>query len=542
MIKYSKWFIALGLLWFVFAATDIHRLLKISQGLEDFSDAYRVINNAYVDPTDPSELMRVAIDSMLAYCDPYTNYFSDSQMLGARLEAKGGWDGIGIDVSKRDSLFLIRDVMANSPASENRVQIGDRLLQIDGTPIEGKELEFISKSLKGKSGTKISIQIKQAKNGRIKDLELERIQIEKENVPYYGMIDSSTGYIVLTTFTQNAAANISKAFDALQEQNDLKYLILDLRDNGGGFLMEAVKICNLFTAQGIQIVSTKGRFASDNNRFKTMSKSSDETMRLAVLINGRSASASEIVSGALQDLDRAVLIGRSSFGKGLVQNMRDIGYNSKVKLTTAKYYIPSGRCVQALQYSKGKTKRNSLSERDTFYTRSGRMVFDGNGIEPDVSVNDPFKTDFIDLLNRNHLFFDFATLYHHRIDSISAAKEFAVSDSLLDEFKAFVLNRLQELKSKTEKKIDEYLADLTPGTESFVQLSEMNNIIQNWKVNKWDAERELIRRNLGLEIVRRYHFTEGKIENQLQNDPDVLRAIEVLSDSMYYHKTLGTHE
>jgi len=384
----SKWLLLLLVVGGFFALSiDGNRLLKISQSMENFAQTYRIINYQYVDETDPNKLMRTAIDSMLGHLDPYTNYFSEAQMVRVKMGAKGGWDGIGVELREINGKAVVVEVVENTPAEKNKIQVGDILTEIDGTTIDDQPIESVSQTLQGKAGTKVNVKFIRTATEETLDLELERAKVTKKNVPYYGMLDDRTGYIVLTTFSQSAGANVEAALKALQDEHEPTQVILDLRNNGGGFLIEAVNICNLFVPKGNEIVYTRNKIEKWDRSFKTINNVVDRTIPLVVLMNGSSASASEIVAGALQDLDRAVLAGRNSFGKGLVQNTKDVGYSSKVKLTTAKYYIPSGRCVQALEYKNGKPVSIADSLRKEFETKSGRKVYDGKGLEPDFPLS-----------------------------------------------------------------------------------------------------------------------------------------------------------
>jgi carboxyl-terminal processing protease len=455
MKKYlqTKWLLLLLIGGGVALATS-GRFLKISQSMENFAAAYRIINNQYVDETDPNQLMRIGIDSMLGHMDPYTNYFSEAQMVQVKMGVKGGWDGIGIELTKNDGQIVIKELVEDTPAEENDLRVGDVLLKIDGTVLKDRKIEDVSQTLQGKAGTKVSIEVMRPSTGKVRELLIERTKVTKKNVPYYGMLDEETGYIVLTTFSQRAGGNVQDAFKALQAEHNPKQVILDLRNNGGGYLIEAVNICNIFLAKGNEIVYTRAKIPEWDRSFKTLNAPIDTDIPLIVLMNGSSASASEIVAGALQDMDRAVLLGRNSFGKGLVQNTKDIGYSSKIKLTTAKYYIPSGRCVQALNYKNGVPVKVADSLRQEFVTKSGRKVYDGKGLEPDYKVEEAEKSVLLKALIRENLIFDYANKYREEHDSIVTAKEFNLSDEAFNDFVLDATEKWLNYQTSTEKALE----------------------------------------------------------------------------------------
>jgi carboxyl-terminal processing protease len=524
-------------------ATDSGRFLKISQSLENFADTYRIINHQYVDETDANQLMRIAIDSMLAHLDPYTNYYSEAQMVQVRMGVKGGWDGIGVELIKHNGKVVIRELIEGTPAEKKGLRVGDVLLKIEGTSFNDRKIEDISKSLQGKAGTKVTIEVLRPSSDKIRTLTLERVTVTKKNVPYFGMLNDETGYIILTTFSPQAGANVQKAFEELQKNKKFKNVILDLRENGGGYLIEAVNICNIFLNKGIEIVYTRNKIPEWDRSFKTINAPVDTKIPVIVLMNGHSASASEIVAGALQDVDRALLLGNNSFGKGLVQNTKDIGYSSKVKLTTAKYYIPSGRCVQALNYKNGIPVKVPDSLRKEFKTMKGREVYDGNGLEPDLLVEDKKQSPLLVALMQEHLIFDFANIYRENHDSILVAKEFELSDSEFDEFVLFAKDKWYEYKTSSEVallKLEKQAK--TEGTYS--QLSSFfdktrENIIKH-KQSAFKNNYSEIKQSLEQEIVGRFYFMKGQVENRLADDFFVKQAIDLFADEVHYNHLLRT--
>lgn len=542
MKKYlqTKWLLLLLIGGGVGIATS-GRFLKISQSMENFAAAYRIINSQYVDETDPNQLMRIGIDSMLGHMDPYTNYFSEAQMVQVKMGVKGGWDGIGIELTKNDGQIVIKELVENTPAEENELRVGDVLLKIDGTVLKDRKIEDVSQTLQGKAGTKVSIEVMRPSTGKVRELLIERTKVTKKNVPYYGMLDEETGYIVLTTFSQRAGANVQEAFKALQTEHNPKQVILDLRDNGGGFLMEAVNICNIFLNKGNEIVYTRAKIPEWDRSFKTLNTPIDTEIPLIVLMNGSSASASEIVAGALQDMDRAVLLGRNSFGKGLVQNTKDIGYSSKVKLTTAKYYIPSGRCVQALNYKNGTPVKVADSLRQEFVTKSGRKVYDGKGLEPDYKVEEAKKSVLLKALVEENLIFDYANKYREEHDSIVAAKEFNLSDEAFKDFVLYATDKWLTYQTSTEKALEKLKKQAQKeGTYTALanQFKQTKANLQAEKVASLEKNKTEVKEYLEQEIVGRYYYMTGQVENRLARDTDVAEAIKLFKDKERFEKLL----
>ena len=538
---FSKSLFLVVLLSFFALATDPARFLRISQSMENFAAVYKIVNQTYVDETDPNQLMRVAIDSMLAHIDPYTNYFSEAQMVQVKMGVKGGWDGIGVELMKKKDKIVVKELIEGTPAEKMGIRVGDVLLKIDGTSFEDRALEDISKSLQGKAGTKVSIDIRHAASQEVRNLTIERVNVTKKNVPYYGMLNDETGYIILTTFSQRAGANVQRAFEELKNNNDLKHVILDLRDNGGGFLMEAVNICNVFLDKGQEIVYTKNKIPEWNRSFKTLNRPIDTDIPVVVLINGNSASASEIVAGALQDMDRALLIGNNSFGKGLVQNTKDIGYSSKVKLTTAKYYIPSGRCVQALNYKNGIPVKVPDSLRQSFTTKKGKQVFDGKGVEPDFAIDSKPKSALLTALEKENLIFDFANLYREKNDSIAAAKVFEITPKDYQSFQEFAEESWFSFETASEKSL-QVLRQQAKKEGTYERLSASFEALQTQidqaKKEAFVKEYEPIKQQLEQAIVHRYYFQKGQVENRLADDIYVKKALALFADSVQFEQLL----
>lgn len=537
----TKWLLLILLASSITLATS-GRFLKISQSMENFAAAYRIINHQYVDETDPNQLMRIGIDTMLGHMDPYTNYFSEAQMVQVRMGVKGGWDGIGVELIKNKDQVIIKELIEDTPAEKNDLRVGDVLLKIDGTAISDQAIEDVSKTLQGKAGTKVTIEVMRPSSGNVRKLVMERTKVTKKNVPYHGMLDDQTGYIVLTTFSQRAGANVQEAFKNLQEEHNPKQVILDLRDNGGGFLIEAVNICNIFLNKGNEIVHTRAKIPEWDRSFKTLNAPIDTDIPLIILINDRSASASEIVAGALQDFDRAILLGRNSFGKGLVQNTKDIGYSSKVKLTTAKYYIPSGRCVQALDYKNGVPVRVADSLRQEFKTKNGRTVYDGKGLEPDYKVEKEKESVLLEALNKEHIIFNYANIYREQHDSIAVAKEFELTEEEFEAFVTYAMPTWLKFTTQTEK-ILKQLENQAQQEGTYEKLKDQF-VVTRSKIDKekrasFETYKEEVKHKLEEEIVGRYYYMTGQVENRLARDKDVAEALKLFGNERAFDQLLN---
>jgi len=542
MKKFFAVFLLLGFS-FLFLSTDSDRLYKMSKSLEIFASAFKIANQEYFENTDPNELMRVSIDSMLAYIDPYTNYFSEYQMEKAKINFKGFWDGVGFDIKQRGSDVIVSKIYEETAAENSSIQVGDELISIDGSLLKNKKIEDIDQSLHGKAGTQVKLSLKNQK-GKNYDITLTRSKISPKNVPYFAMVDSNTAYIVLSIFTENASDNISNAFQELKSKNKIKQLILDLRDNGGGLLMEAVHICNLFMEKNTEICNIKSRIKEWDKKFTTLNEPLDTKIPLVVLINGQSASASEIVSGALQDYDRAVILGTKSFGKGLVQNTYDIGYNSKVKVTTARYFIPSGRCIQALEYKSGQASKVSDLSQKTFKTKNGRLVKDGGGIFPDLPVKEEKDKWLIQKLTASDIFFDIVNQYKNDHDSLRSGISFQLNEAEKKQFLQSIKKEISQIKSSTEIAIEKEIKKDSK-SESILRKEDFTAILREIEAEKLSLMEKLapeIYTKFEEEIVSRYFFEKGKIANRLKSDAYVQQAIALFNNPNRFQSILKSNQ
>lgn len=511
------------------------RGFEIAKNLEIFSAVYKNINLNYVDDVDPGKTIKVAIDAMLASLDPYTNYYPESQMEDVKMQLLGQYGGIGSLIMQKGDSIYISEPYKGLPADEAGVMAGDRIVAVDGQSTRGKTTADVSAAMRGQAGTKVLLRLE--REGKEFDCTVTRREIKLPNVPYYGFVAGGDyGYIKLDEFTADAAKHVREAFVALKkEKPGMKGVILDLRGNGGGLMNEAVDIVNIWVPRGVLVVETKGKVASKNLKSSTRMNPEDTEMPVAVLIDGNSASASEIVSGSLQDLDRAVIVGQRSYGKGLVQNILPMAYNSQMKVTVSKYYIPSGRCIQAIDYShrdeQGRAVRVPDSLKTAFKTKGGRTVYDGFGIEPDVEVEPEYMSNIAVALVQKFLIFDYATQFRRTHKSIAPATEFEITDQIYDDFCNYLKDKNLMYSTVTERVIKE-LREVA-GEEKYAdaiegELKAMEAALEREKAGDLQKHRSEICDMLKSEILMRYYYDEGRVAGGIKGDKVVLRAIEEL--------------
>ncbi len=533
--------VVLGFMTLSFVVGDNHgKYFQIAKNIEIFSNLYKEINTYYVDDVEPAQLMRIGVDAMLESLDPYTNYISESEIEGFRFLLDGKYGGIGADTEQIDGKIVITNVFEGLGADKAGIKVGDVVKTIDGKETEAKSSENVKDILKGSIGSTVELIL--ARAGATKDIKvtITREEVQVPNVPFSGMVSDNVGYIVLTTFTQNAGKNVSDALKKLQKENpSMKGVILDLRGNGGGLLREAINVSNVFIPKGEEIVVTRGKVKDWDKSFRTLNSPVDLDIPLAVLIDNNSASASEIVSGVIQDLDRGVLMGQQSYGKGLVQNTRDVGYNSKVKLTTAKYYIPSGRCIQAVSYKDGEPVDIDDKLRTSFKTQNGRKVLDGGGVQPDVVLKNDELSNVLRGLNKEHLIFKYASYYTQKNEKIPAPTEFKFTE--FADFMNFISNESFSYDTETEQMLtklaEKAKEDKYYDAVSYDIKSIRDKILQN-KKNDIKKYKEQITSDIEKEIVNRYYYKKGQIEVALRNDGEIKEAIQLLNDDDRYKKIL----
>jgi len=516
---------------------------EVSKNLEIFATLYKELNIYYVDETQPGDLMKTGIDAMLESLDPYTNYITESNIEDYRFMTTGQYGGIGSLIRSIDGDVYISEPYENSPAQKSGLRAGDKILMIDGTDIRDKDQEEISSLLKGQSGT--GLKVTYERFGIVNEVELTREEIKIPDVPYYGMLDEEVGYISLNSFTQTASKEVREAFVELRDNRGMKKLIFDLRGNGGGLLREAINIVNFFVPKGQEVVRTKGKISEWDRTHVALNEPLDMEIPLVILVDQGSASASEIVSGSIQDLDRGVIVGNTTFGKGLVQQTKDLQYNSKLKLTVAKYYIPSGRCIQKLDYShktaEGKVEEVPDSLLKKFETKSGRAVMDGRGIEPDVKVeNGEIPHVVISLLTEN-LFFKYANDYAKDRETIDDAASFDLNDDDYSEFVKYLEGKNYSYTTDTEKEFEKLVT--VAKDEKYYGITEeafkqMEAAISSKKNNDLEIFREDIEPILENEIVSRYYYQKGRIQNSLAEDTAIDSALSILSNNEKYREIL----
>ncbi len=522
--------------------SDNNKYFEITKNIEIFTNLYKELNTYYVDDLDPGKLMRTGIDAMVGSLDPYTNYISEADIEGYRYLTEGRYNGIGAVSKKVGEYVTITELYKDQPADKAGLKVGDRIIAVDGNDATNRDPEAINNILRGFPGTSVDITVQRPGLEKPFDLTLQRDEVSVANVPYQGMVDEKVGYVALTTFTRDAGRNVANAIRELKEENpDMEGLIFDLRDNGGGLLSEAVNICNIFIPKNELVVTTKGKVKDWDREFKTLNNSLDTEIPLVILIDNYSASASEIVCGVIQDYDRGVLVGQRSYGKGLVQNTRDVGYNAKVKMTTAKYYIPSGRCIQSVEYDDGEPVHIDDAQRTPFKTRNGRTVLDGGGVKPDLVLSKASDVAIIKSLIQQDLIFEYVTNYVLTEDVPAHVEDFHFED--FDEFVAFLEERNFNYETESERLLNRL--ETTADKEGYTIDDQLVDLRGHLKTDKETALREYRDDIIDLiekEIASRYFYQEGKIKMGLRNDKEIEEAIAVLQDQKRYSDILAGKE
>ncbi len=520
---------------------------EISKNLDIFVSLFREVNMYYVDETKPGEMMKTGIDAMLEGLDPYTNYITESEIEDYRFITTGEYGGIGASIREIDGKVVITEPFEGYPAQRIGILAGDVIEEVDGKKIGTKTSEEINRLLRGQSGTNLLLGLRRSGAQQLMKFEVKREEIKVKNVPYFGMVNNETGFIKLTGFTDNAAGEVKEALLKLKNEKGCKNLILDLRDNPGGLLREAVDIVNIFVDKGIEVVFTKGKVKDWDKSYKTLNAPVDNVIPLVVLVNKGSASASEIVSGALQDLDRAVVIGQRTFGKGLVQQTKPLTYGAQVKITVAKYYVPSGRCIQALDYSNrsddGSVEKVPDSLITAFKTKAGRIVYDGAGINPDINTELSTQSALMaTLLNGNYIF-EFATNYVLAHQKPEGPRSFSLSEKDYADFISFMKNKKFEYHTKSEKELQAFMEN-SKNEKYFDDVKEEYDALhKKMETRKKDdlmkSKNEIIPL-LEEEIVSRYYYQSGRLESGIKYDPEIKEAVSVAGDSQKLKSILIT--
>lgn len=520
------------------------RNFEITRNLDIFSTLFRELVVNYVDDINVSEVMRKGIDEMLESLDPYTVFISEAEIEDVRFMTTGQYGGIGARVHERNNRMMVVETHQGFPAYKAGLKPGDIILEINGQALEGRSEDEVRTFLQGQPGTTINLLYE--RDGQQTNISLEREVIRIPNIPHYSMLDETTAYIKLTGFTRRASREVRDALQELKAENDVQHVILDLRGNGGGLLHEAVNIANLFLDKGKLIVHTKGRLEDRTSTHSTLNDPLDREIPLVVLTDRASASASEIVAGAIQDYDRGVVIGNRTFGKGLVQNVVPLSYNTQLKITVAEYFIPSGRGIQAINYAErrpdGSVAKIPDSLKVAFETLGGRLVYDGGGIDPDILVERPEKGALITALQHDYMIFDFANTFYKQHTSIEEPKSFFITDDIFQDFEAFIqkgdfsyetdserlLNRLRETAER------EMYYDAVAS-----HLAHLTEVIAEEKARDLLTFRGKIEQMLREEIVSRYYYREGRVIVSLDDDPDVERTLQLFADRQAYEGILA---
>ena len=530
------------------SATFSDEFFEISKNMEIFTSVYKELNIYYVDGTKPGALMKTGIDAMLKSLDPYTVYYPESKIEEAMFMQTGQYGGIGTLVNTIDGKITITEPYEGYAAVKSGLIAGDVVLKINGKSVEGKRHDEVTDQLTGQPGSEVELTIQRPGEAQPRTIKIKREEIKIKDVPYFAMLaDSATGYIQLAGFTQSAGSEVKSAFLALKKRN-MNKLILDLRGNGGGLLREAITIVNFFVPKGTEIVKTKGKIEEWNKTYTAMNDPIDTQIPITVLVDGGSASASEIVSGSLQDLDRAVVVGTESYGKGLVQQTKDLAYNTKIKLTVAKYYTPSGRCIQRLDYSHrdestGEVAMKADSLIRSFKTKGGRPVKDGRGISPDLEVKEDEASHILRSLVDSWVIFHWATEYHRSHPSIDSADAFHLTDAEYNQFIEFAKSKDFHYDTHTEK-VFEQLKKTAKEEKYFEgsekQFEELFSKIEPKKESDLMKFKPQIKEFLENEIVGRYYYQTGRSKNALREDPCIVKSLEVFASS--YNQLLAPVE
>jgi carboxyl-terminal processing protease len=545
MLVKKKWMISILVVLVFYGFKQADEYFEISKNLEIFSAVYKTVQSDYVDEVKPGDIMKTGIDAMLKSLDPYTNFYTESQAEDAMIRQRGEYGGVGCQSKKIGEYICITSVFKGLAADKSGLRIGDKIIEINGKSFVNKTDDEVSDVMKGSPGSKVNLTIE--REGKRIPVEITREEIKINNVTYSGLINEKTGYIRLDHFTMGAGTEVKEALLRLKSQG-ISQLVLDMRDNGGGLLHEAVNIVNIFVDMDETVVVSRGRAQDAYRAYKTLDRPVDKEIPLIVLVNGRSASASEIVCGAIQDLDRGLVVGANTFGKGLVQGIRPLPYRTQMKVTIAKYYIPSGRCIQLLDYSNkdenGKAKSVADSLKREFKTRNGRSVFDGGGVKPDIEVTLPKTAQIISDLESSYLFFDFANQYRNSTDTISSIKDFEIDESIFNSFVDFVSKKSFSSKNKSEITLDKLKESLK---EDSLFNSDLKTSISSLELKLIEAKKAEIlkhkaeiKKRLLTEIGQRYYFEDAIFESSFLNDPYISETIEVFSQTSKYNTLLNT--
>ena len=525
----------------IFAQNDF----EIAKNVDIFVSILKELNEKYADEISPGTLTQTAIDAMLKSLDPYTVFYPESEIEDYRMMTTGQYGGVGALIQQHGKDVVISEPYENSPAAKSGLRAGDVVRKVNGQSLEGKKSDDVSAAMKGQPGSTLVLEVFRPSENKTLTFNIVREEIKLPNIPYAGMVGDGVGYIKLDQFTERAGAEVLESFQKLKKEG-MQYLILDLRNNGGGLLGEAVNILNIFVDKGVTIVETKGKIPEMQKTYKTTMPATDKAIPVVVLVNEYSASASEIVSGAFQDLDRGVIVGKKSFGKGLVQNVLPLDYNTSLKITVAKYYIPSGRCVQNIEYFEKDTSKGAYKIPDSlavaYKTKGGRVVYDKGGVEPDVLTKDSLVSDILVSLISHNLIFDFANNYRAAHETIAPADQFAVDNALYAQFVDFLKDKDYSYKTATEEDLEAF-RKTAEEEKTFAALepiyNQLKKKLEDEKSQDLQTFKDEISKYLASEIVVRYYYQSGRLMNLLKDDVDVAAAKSILLDTNRYKELLS---
>lgn len=528
-------------------ATGIHAQndFEIVKNVDIFVNVLNELNDKYADEISPGELTQTAIKAMLMSLDPYTVYYNEGEIETYRMMNAGESGDVDVTLKTIDKKLVITDMIQDGPSAKAGLRVGDRILSVNGQSSKGRGIEAVNLAMRGQPGTTYSVEVFRPTDNKNLTFKVKREKVEHPNIPYSGIIGDKVGYIKLNQFLEKAGSEVYDAFKKLKEEG-MQYLILDLRDNGGGLLGEAVNIIDIFVGKDVTVVETKGKIAEMNRIYKTQNVAADADIPIVVLVNEHSASASEIVSGTLQDLDRAVIVGKKSFGKGLVQKVYPMDYNTSMKITISKYYIPSGRCVQNIEYFDRDTTKGGYKIPDSlavaYKTKNGRTVYDKGGVEPDVAVPDEVQPDVLTSLIEAQAIFDFANDYRAKHESIAEADKFVVDDAIYNEFLQFLKAKKYSYTTTLEEELEK-LKTTAEEEKAFASIqsayNQLKTQVENLKTQDLTTYKPEIEHALTQEIVSRYYYSTGKLINSLHHDSYIEAAKSVLLDSARYNAILS---
>ena len=535
--KYGLVILLTGTVFFSFSFKS--NFFEVAKQIEIYTTLFKELNLYYVNEINPAEFTNKAIKNTLENLDPYTNYYDEQQVEEARIRREGEYAGIGVSVNYSNKGITLIEVYKGFEADKKGLKEGDVIIKVGNQSLENMERDQLSEMLKGAPNSSLNIEV--LRQGEIKKTTVITEKISVNPVPFFDLIDDETGYIILTRFSDKASSEVKKAFKALKARG-MKKLVFDLRSNPGGSLGEAINISNFFLPKGSTVVSTRAKVKKWSNTYRASNKPLDLEMPVTVLLNGTSASASEVVAGALQDYDRAVILGERSFGKGLVQRYRQLTYGTQLKVTIAKYYTPSGRCIQELDYANrdknGEVPKFSNGTVTSFKTKNGRVVFDGGGVQPDIFVGFSKRNETTEKLLQSQAIFNFTTDYFYKNPSVKSPTDFSFSSTDFKNFQNYILQSDSTFKTKQEQLFLDAYQSIENDKIILKEYQQILKKLSQEKVSEISKNKDFISDLIKDEILKRYYYSEGAYQHKLKNDKVVLEAVKILKNKTQYAKIL----